>query len=60
MAYWWCLNHNRVEPDDGCAHQSRLGPFETADEAAEALARAAERTKAWDEQDSADDPWKRG
>lgn len=59
MAYWWCLTHNGVEPDDGCAHQVRLGPFDTREEAAKALDTAAARTQAWDEQDAADDPWKR-
>lgn len=49
MAYWYCLNHHRVEPQDGCAYRDRLGPYETEDEAARALEIAAERTRAWDE-----------
>ena len=49
MAYWFCLNHHRVEPQDGCAYKDRLGPYDTEEEAARALEKAAERTKAWDE-----------
>lgn len=51
MAYWWCLNHQRVEGDEGCAHQFRLGPYETADEASHALEKAKERNRDWDAQD---------
>lgn len=51
MAYWWCLQHAAVEGEDGCAHADRLGPYETADEAAHALERAQQRSKAWDQQD---------
>lgn len=54
MAFWWCLQHSRTEPDEGCAHAERLGPYDTADAAAHALDRAAERTKSWDE---ADEEW---
>ena len=49
MAYWFCLNHHAVEPQEGCAYKDRLGPYETEEEAARALEKAAERTKAWDE-----------
>jgi hypothetical protein len=49
MAYWYCLNHHTVEPQDGCAYKDRLGPYGTEEEAARALEKAAERTKAWDE-----------
>jgi len=52
MAYWWCLNHRRVEGEDGCAHQYRLGPYPTSAEAEHALERAAERNRAWEDQDS--------
>ena len=51
MAYWWCLNHQRVEGDEGCAHQFRLGPYETEAEAARALDKAKERNKEWEAQD---------
>ncbi len=52
MSYWWCLNHHRVEGEEGCAHQFRLGPFETSTEAEQALEKARERNRAWDQQDA--------
>jgi hypothetical protein len=51
MAYWWCLDHRRVEEEDGCAHAKRLGPFETPEEASHAIEHAAQRSKDWDEQE---------
>jgi hypothetical protein len=49
--YYYCLNHHRVEPVDGCQNQYRLGPFETEQQAANAPALAKARTEAWDEED---------
>lgn len=51
MAYWWCLHHATVEGEDGCPHAERLGPYASADEAADALLRAQQRTDAWDRND---------
>lgn len=48
MSYWFCLTHMAVEPDEGCAHAERLGPYRTREEAAQALERAKARTEAWD------------
>ena len=48
MAYWFCLTHMAVEPDEGCAHAERLGPFEDQECASAALERARQRSKAWD------------
>jgi len=48
MAYWFCLTHHEVEPQDGCRYKDRLGPYETEAEAARALEKAAERTEQWD------------
>lgn len=48
MAFWFCLTHMAVEPDEGCAHAERLGPYRTAEEATEALKRAKARSEAWD------------
>lgn len=58
-SYWWCLNHSRVEDDHGCAHTDRLGPYDTPDDAAQALARARARTEAEDARDAAEDDWGR-
>ncbi len=46
--YWWCLDHQRVEPDEGCANSVRLGPFSEYAEAERALELAQKRTEAWD------------
>ncbi len=52
--FWYCLTHQSVETGDGCPNKERLGPYETAAEAASAISRAAERSEQWD-----DDPaWK--
>lgn len=46
--WWWCLVHAGVEPDAGCAHQVRLGPFNSPEAAEHALATARERNEQWD------------
>ncbi len=57
MPYWWCLIHHDVEPDAGCGHKDRLGPYPTRAEAEQALQKAAERTAAWDAVDEEDRDW---
>jgi hypothetical protein len=52
--WWFCLKHHSVEPDPGCAHAERLGPYPTRTEAEHALERAEQRSEAWDE----DPRWK--
>jgi len=60
MASWWyCLNHNRVEDESGCAHTDRLGPYASPEDAAQALEKARQRTAAEDARDKADDDWGR-
>jgi len=60
MASWWyCLNHNRVEDETGCAHADRLGPYASADDAAKALDTARQRTADQDARDQAEDDWGR-
>ncbi|MEP6816193.1 MAG: hypothetical protein ABI873_11645 [Marmoricola sp.] len=46
--FWYCLNHHRVEPDDGCASSSRLGPYPSQEEASRALEKVEERNQEWD------------
>jgi hypothetical protein len=46
--YWWCLDHQQVETDEGCANSVRLGPFSEYAEAERALELAQKRTEAWD------------
>ena len=48
MAYWFCLIHMAVEPDEGCAHAERLGPYPSREAAAAALERAHRRSEEWD------------
>lgn len=50
--WYYCLRHNRVEGEDGCANIDRMGPYATEEEAASAPARARERTEAWDAEDA--------
>ncbi len=46
--WWFCLKHNRVEQQKGCANAERLGPYATREEAGRALQTAAERNERWD------------
>ena len=57
MSWWWCLDHERVEPDKGCANKTRLGPYATQQQAAGAPQRTRERTAAEDARDRADGAW---
>jgi len=49
--WYFCLRHQRVEPEAGCAHRDRLGPFDSRAEAEHALDRARERNEQWVAQD---------
>lgn len=46
--WYWCLVHHAVEPYEGCAEGDRLGPYNTPDEAANALKIVQERNEQWD------------
>jgi hypothetical protein len=46
--WYYCLDHQRVEPYEGCRSASRLGPYPTIDEAQAALAKVAQRNEQWD------------
>ena len=48
MSWYYCLVHQKVEPELGCANAERLGPYETEAEAQNALERAHERNEAFD------------
>jgi hypothetical protein len=51
--YYWCLRHSRVETDnDVCPATRTMGPYETADQAEQALNRVAERNEQWDAEDA--------
>ncbi len=51
--YWYCQEHSTVEPFDGCDSHRRIGPFDTAAEAAKALDTIAERNRRYDAEDAA-------
>jgi hypothetical protein len=48
MNWYYCLVHQRVEGEDGCANAERMGPYATEAEAGQALERAKERNAAFD------------
>jgi hypothetical protein len=51
VSWYYCLVHQKVEPEAGCPNSERLGPFSTEAEAAKALELAHERNAAFDEDD---------
>lgn len=58
MSQWWyCLKHQRVEPEEGCPNAERLGPFDTQEEASHALEIAAKRNEEWER---GEDEWGSG
>ena len=48
MSWYYCLVHQRVEPEAGCANAERMGPYATEAEAQHALETAKERNDAFD------------
>jgi hypothetical protein len=52
-AWYWCLEHSRVEPEDAsCPPDRRLGPFPTEEAAADWKATFRARNEAWDRADA--------
>jgi hypothetical protein len=51
MSWYYCLVHQQVEPEEGCANAERMGPYETEAEAEHALELAKERNEAFDADD---------
>lgn len=49
--WWFCLKHQRVEPEQGCPNKDRMGPYASEQEAAGALQRTKERNEAYDGRD---------
>ena len=49
MNWYFCLVHQRVEPELGCPNAERLGPYATEAEAGQALETAKERNDVFDE-----------
>ncbi|PKQ24155.1 MAG: hypothetical protein CVT65_04310 [Actinobacteria bacterium HGW-Actinobacteria-5] len=46
--WYYCLDHGTVEPYEGCRSATRLGPYPTPAEAAQALSRVAQRNEEWE------------
>lgn len=46
--WFWCLDHHKAEPYDGCKSDSRLGPYASKAEAERALKKVEERNDQWD------------
>ena len=49
--WWFCLRHKTVEQGAGCPGKDRLGPYASAEEAANALETVRKRNEEWDAQD---------
>lgn len=52
-AWYYCLKHERVEPEDGCKAKDRLGPYPSPEAAAHGLESLHEREERLTEEDRA-------
>lgn len=59
MSWWWCLEHKRVEQGADCGSTTRLGPYDSEQQAATALERTRKRSSEQNARDQADDNWKK-
>lgn len=50
--WYYCVEHDTVEPKLGCRITNRLGPYPTREEAARALEIVEARNEEWDEDDA--------
>ncbi|EDY43843.1 hypothetical protein [Streptomyces sp. SPB074] len=46
--WYYCLDHGKVEEGPQCPSKNRMGPYATRVEAEHAMDRAAERNRAWE------------
>ena len=51
MSWYYCLEHQKVEPEDGCPNAERMGPYESEAAASQAMELAQQRSEAWDSED---------
>jgi hypothetical protein len=51
QSWYFCLRHQRVEPEDGCPGKDRLGPYASREEAARAIETVHRRNEEWDAAD---------
>lgn len=47
-SWYYCLEHQRVEPEAGCPNAERMGPYATEADATHAMDKARERNDAYD------------
>lgn len=52
--WYWCLTHQRVEPEVGCPNSERLGPYPSQEAAANWRETTARRNEEWDREDAED------
>lgn len=55
--WYWCLNHHRAEQGKVCPQEVRLGPYPSAEAAANWQKQVSERNERWDRDDAR---WERG
>ena len=51
MQWWFCLIHLAVESGPGCPDESRLGPFDTQEQAQTVLDRMKQRNEDFDQEE---------
>ncbi len=49
--WYYCIEHDEVEPEVGCPAKNRLGPYPTRSEAEDALGRVKARNARWKAED---------
>ena len=49
--WYWCLRHQRAESTQRCKADVLMGPYGSAQEAAQYSEKAAARNEAWDAED---------
>jgi hypothetical protein len=54
-SWYYCLDHKTVEPENGCRSAVRLGPYDTREQAAQALETVEQRNVLWDDDPAWDD-----
>lgn len=47
--WYYCLEHETIEPRLGCRMTNRLGPYATRQEAAKAMETVEKRNESWDQ-----------
>lgn len=61
MPYWYNITTGKVETDEERSRNDEvMGPYDTHEEAAGALASARTRTEKWDEEDREWEDWGEG